>query len=104
MFAPPLQVIDSFLLNYNVGDALLVVFALGLLATLPMKSRRLTTLHVIIFGFLFILLPSSMLAVDSSGSHFLGGPLQYKLLGLVLLVVGPVVYTTSGSTRASRAQ
>jgi hypothetical protein len=94
MFAPPLQVIDSFLLNYNVGDALLVVFALGLLATLPLKSRKMTTLHVIIFGLVFLLTPSSMFAVSSSGSHFLGSSLQYKMLGLGLLVVGPVLFTT----------
>ena len=94
MFAPPLQVIDSFLLNYNVGDALLLVFALGLLATLPLKSRKMTTLHVIIFGLVFLLTPSSMFAVSPSGSHFLGSSLQYKMLGLGLLVVGPVLFTT----------
>lgn len=104
MFGSPLQVIDSFLLSYNVGDALLVVFALGFLATLPMKSRKVTLIHVILFGAIFLLTPSSMLAVDSSGAHFLGSALQYKLLGLALLVVGPVLYTTAGATRASRAR
>ncbi|MEF8784041.1 MAG: hypothetical protein V5A39_11975 [Haloarculaceae archaeon] len=95
MLAPPLQLIDSFLLNYNVGDALLVVFGLGLLATLPLKSRRATTMHLIIFGAVFLLTPASMLAVDSSGAHLLGSSLQYKLLGLGLLVVGPVLYTSA---------
>jgi hypothetical protein len=96
MFALPLQVVDSFLLNYNVGDALVLVFALGLLATLPMRSRKVTTLHVILFGLVFILTPSGALAVKSSGNHFLGSALQYKLLGLGLLVVGPVLYTSGG--------
>jgi hypothetical protein len=96
MFAPPLQLLDSFLLNYNVGDALLVAFALGFLATIPMKSRRVTTLHVILFGAVFLLTPASMLAVDSGGAHLLGSSLQYKLLGLGLLVVGPVLYTSAG--------
>jgi hypothetical protein len=96
MLSPPLQVIDSFLLQYNVGDALLAVFALGLLATLPLKSRKVTTLHVILFGALFLLLPGSMMSVDSSGAHLLGSTLQYKMVGLGLLVIGPVIYT-SGS-------
>jgi hypothetical protein len=95
MFGPPLQLVDSFLLNYNVGDAMLVVFVLGFLATLPMKSWKVTTLHVIVFGLVFLLLPGSMLAVESSGSHLLGSALQYKLLGLGLLVVGPVLYTSA---------
>jgi hypothetical protein len=37
-----------------------------------------------------------MLAVDSGGAHLLGSSLQYKLLGLALLVVGPVLYTSAG--------
>lgn len=95
MFGLPLQVLDSFLLQYNVGDAFLVVFVLGLLATLPLKSRKVTTLHVIGFGLLFVLTPGSMLAVDSSGAHLLGSVLQYKMLGLGLLVAGPVLFTSA---------
>ena len=95
MLAPPLQVIDSFLLQYNVGDALLIVFVLGLLATLPLKSRKATMLHIIGFGALFLLLPGSMFAVSSDGAHLLGSVLQYKMLGLGLLVVAPVLYTTA---------
>jgi hypothetical protein len=95
MLAPPLQVIDSFLLQYNTGDALLVVFILGLLATLPLKSRKVTMLHVMGFGALFLLLPGSMLAVESGGAHLLGSILQYKMLGLGLLVIGPILYTSA---------
>jgi hypothetical protein len=91
----PLQVVDSFLLNYNIGDALVVAFVLGLLATLPMRSRKLTTLHLILFGLIFLLTPASMMAVDSP-THLLGGAFQYKMLGLGLLVVGPVVYASGG--------
>jgi hypothetical protein len=95
MLASPLQVIDSFLLQYNTGDALLVVFILGLLATLPLKSRKVTMLHVMGFGALFLLLPGSMLAVESGGAHLLGSILQYKMLGLGLLVIGPILYTSA---------
>ena len=94
MFAPPLQIVDSFLLNYNVGDALLVVFVLGLLVTLPKYSRKITTLHVIVFGLIFLLAPVSMLTVWSGGGPLLSSSLQYKMLGLALLVVGPVLYAT----------
>ena len=90
----PLQLVDSFLLNYNVGDALVVVFALGLLATLPMRSRKVTTLHIITFGLVFLLTPASAMSVEGS-THLLGSSLQYKMLGLLLLVVGPVFYTTA---------
>ena len=34
----PLQVIDSFLLNYNIGQALLLLFILATLGALPLKS------------------------------------------------------------------
>jgi hypothetical protein len=95
MLAPPLQVIDSFLLQYNAGDALLVIFILGLLATLPLKSMKVTMLHIITFGALFLLVPGSMLAVEGGGSHLLGSVLQYKMLGLGLLVIGPVLYTSA---------
>jgi hypothetical protein len=90
----PLQVVDSFLLNYNVGDAFVVVFALGLLATLPLRSRQLTTLHVIVFGLVFLLTPASAMSVEGS-AHLLGSPFQYKMFGLLLLVVGPVLYASA---------
>ena len=101
MNALPLQVVDSFLLNYNLGDALLVVFVLGILATLPMKSRKVLILHVIIFGLVFLLTPSSLFAVEAGGSHFLGSTLQYKILGLVLVILGPILYTTATRRPAS---
>jgi len=96
MSALPLQLLDSFLLGYNLGDALLVVFVLGILAVIPMKSWKVLTLHLLLFGLIFFLTPASMLAVDASGSHLLGSALQYKLVGLGLLLVSPVLYATSG--------
>lgn len=95
MSALALQVVDSFLLNYNAGDALLVVFVLGLLATIPLKSWKVLTLHLLTFGLLFFLTPTSMLAVDATGSHLLGGAIQYKLVGLGLLLVSPVLYVSA---------
>ena len=92
----PLQIIDSFLLKYNVGDALLVIFALGFIGALVVvKSRKALLLHVVTFGLILFLTPASALGVEASGSHFLASNLQYKLVGLALLTLGPVLYTTS---------
>ena len=79
----PLQVVDSFLLDYNVGQALLLVFVLSTLAVLPLKSQRLLALNTIAFGFIFILTPQSIT------------PFHYLFLGLALVVVGPVLYVTA---------
>jgi hypothetical protein len=79
----PLQVIDSFLLNYNVGQALLLVFVLATLGTLPLKSGRLIALNSIVFGLIFILTPQSLV------------PFHYLFLGIGLLVVGPVLLVAS---------
>jgi hypothetical protein len=96
MSALPLQLLDSFLLGYNVGDALLVMFVLGILAVIPMKSWKVLTLHLLLFGLIFFLTPASMLAVNPGGAHLLGSALQYKLIGLGLLLISPVLYATSG--------
>lgn len=93
-----LQLVDSFLLNYNVGDALLVLFVLGAVGLLVMRSYKVLLLHLLTFGLIIILTPASALAVDPNGSHFLGDALQYKLFGLVLLVIAPIVWSTSGAT------
>lgn len=95
MLAPPLQLVDSLLLQYNTGDAVLILFVLGLLATLPLKSRKVTTLHTLGFGLLLLILPGQMLTVSSEGAHLLGSVLQYKMLGLGMLVAAPIVYSTS---------
>lgn len=95
MSALPLQVIDGFLLNYNLGDALLVAFVLGILAVIPLKSWKVFTLHLLTFGLIFFLTPSAMFGVEPTGNHLLASALQYKLLGLGLLLVSPVLYITT---------
>jgi len=79
----PLQVIDSFLLNYNVGQALLLVFVLATVGILPLSSRRLLGINTIVFGLVFALTPQSIV------------PIHYLFLGIALLVVGPLLYTTA---------
>jgi hypothetical protein len=95
MPAAALQVIDSFLLSYNAGDALLVLFVLGILGTIPLKSVKVLLLHFLLFGLILALTPASALAVSPGGSHLLASALQYKLVGLALLVASPLVYATS---------
>ena len=79
----PLQVVDKFLLNYNVGQALLFVFILVTVGTLPMKSQKLVAINLIAFGLVFLLTPQSLV------------PFHYMFLGLTLLVVGPLMYVTA---------
>ncbi|PSQ04254.1 hypothetical protein BRC92_04550 [Halobacteriales archaeon QS_4_69_31] len=94
MFPIPLQVIDGFLLKVNLGDALLVGFVLGLLGVLPLKSRKLAMLHVLSFGLLLLLMPGSIM-YDPKELSLLGSILQYKLVGLVLIVTAPVLFATA---------
>lgn len=83
MLAVPLQLIDQFLINYNVGQALLVVFVLSILAVLPLKSQRLVALVVVVFGLIFLITPSSL------------QPTAFLFLGLGLILVGPMLYITA---------
>ena len=84
MLALPLQVIDNFLLQYNVGQVLLAIFVLSALAALPLKSQRVYAMQFLGFGLLFLLSPQSMLAKP-----------HWKFLGIALLVLAPMVYMTA---------
>ncbi|WP_436923713.1 hypothetical protein [Halosimplex amylolyticum] len=93
MLPIPLQVIDGFLLKVNLGDALIVGFVLGLFAVATQRSRKLLTLHLITFGALFLLAPGSL--YEPQELSLLTSILQYKMIGLILLVISPVLYTTA---------
>ena len=80
----PLQVIDSFLLQYNVGQAILLLFLLSLVGGLVQRSRKLIALQIITFGLLFLLTPQSLLE-----------DIYYKFLGIALLMIGPMLYATA---------
>ena len=83
MFTLPLQVLDRFLLQYNLGQVLLLVFVLALLAALAQRSRKILAIQVMTFGLLFAIVPS------------IDGPGYYLYLGLGLLVVAPLLFTTA---------
>jgi NADH:ubiquinone oxidoreductase subunit H len=79
----PLPLIDDFLINYNVGQALLLLFVLSVLAAIPLGSRKVLSLNAITFGLIFVLTPASL------------APVHFKFLGIALLVVAPLLYTTA---------
>jgi hypothetical protein len=83
MFTLPLQLIDKFLVQYNVGQALLAAFVLSVLAALPLKSQRLIAVVTITFGMIFLMTPASLQAP------------AFLFLGIGLIVVGPMIYITA---------
>ena len=76
----PLQVIDSFLLNYEIGQVLLLVFALGTLGLLGLGSKKVLGLHFGAFGVIFLLTPQ---AINSK---------IYLFVGLALVVLAPMLF------------
>jgi len=82
-----LQLVDTFLLDYHVGHALVLLFGLSVLGVVPLGSRRALSLVLLGFGVLFMVTPYSMMAND---------PL-YLFLGIALVVVAPIVYAFSRS-------
>jgi hypothetical protein len=81
MFALPLQVIDKFLIQYNIGQVLVLVFVLGFLGTIPLRSKTISGAHVAIFGLLFVMTPLSLM----------GNDIIYRLIGIGLIFIGPMI-------------
>lgn len=80
----PLALLNDFILPFNVGQVVLLLFLLTLPVGVVKKSRRITSINVVMFGLLFAIVPSIG-----------GGPSYYAFLGLALLVIGPVLYATA---------
>lgn len=81
----PMPLIDDLLLPYHLGHAALLLFVLTAPAGLVKGSRKLLGLVCIGFGGLFVAVPS----IDSDAG------VAFAMLGVGLLVVGPVLYTTA---------
>lgn len=81
----PLQLIDNLIIGISVGDVLLVVFLLTLPVGIIQSSGRIIAIIAIAFGGLFALVPSLG-----------GGELYYSYFGIMLLVIGPLLYVTAG--------
>lgn len=79
----PLDLVDNILLDYHVGHALVGLLVLIVLGSIVQGSRRLLALNLVVFGLIFALTPASLV------------PTGYKLLGVGLMLLGPVLYTTA---------
>ncbi|SEH58129.1 MULTISPECIES: hypothetical protein [Halopenitus] len=78
----PLQpLVNNFLLNYHLGHVLLFTFAVTTLGALPLKSQRVIAVNLVVFGLIFAVAPFSTMSAP------------YILFGLVLIVVGPLLWT-----------
>jgi hypothetical protein len=82
----PLPLVDDFLVSYHVGHALLVLFALSIVGSIPLGSRKVVALNASLFGVVFFVTPASQLG---------GDPFTYRFLGVALLVVAPILFTTA---------
>jgi energy-converting hydrogenase Eha subunit C len=90
---PPLQVVDSVLLNYNVGDVLLLVTVLGAVGIFLQRSNKVLSLHLVSLGLLFMILPAKMF--EPAAGSLLSSIAMYKFVGIGLLVVAPVIFAVS---------
>ena len=79
-----MPLLDDFLLNYTIGDAVLLLFILSIPAAIAKSSMKILAINAILFGGLFVIIPSIG-----------GGPILYAYLGVGLLVVGPMLFVTS---------
>jgi hypothetical protein len=79
----PLQWMNDFLLDYNLGHAIFVGFVLSIVAALPLQSRKVIALNVGLFGAIFVIAPLTVTAF------------RWRLLGIALLVVAPILYLTA---------
>jgi hypothetical protein len=82
----PLPLVDDFLVNYHVGHALLVLFTLSVVGSVPLGSRKVVSINALMFGLLFLVTPGSLLGSE---------PITYRFLGIALMVVAPVLFTTA---------
>lgn len=86
MLALPLQVVDDFLLQFNVGQVLVFLYVLTTLAALPLKSRKIIGLNTIAFGLILLLTPTGPSNLQ---------PVQFQFLGIAMLFVGPFLVITA---------
>ncbi|WP_232686389.1 hypothetical protein [Halobacterium zhouii] len=84
----PLPLVDDFLVPYHVGHALLLLFGLSVVGAIPLGSRKIVSANALLFGVLFLLTPGSLLGGASNA-------FTYRFLGIALLVVAPILFTTA---------
>ena len=80
----PLDLFDDLIQDYHLAQVLVGLFVLAVLGSFAL-SKKFLSLNVILFGLLFLLIPEGISSIE------------YKLLGIALIVIGPVLYTTARS-------
>ena len=75
--------LESFLLDYHMGHAVVLLFLLSVAAVVPFQSKRLIVLVLLVFGVVFFVLPSQAV------------PEIYRFVGIVLVMVTPIIWTTT---------
>jgi len=88
-----LQVIDNILLDFSVGQVLLYVFLLSVPAAVVLKSWRVFGVQTVIFGLLLVATPGSLLGASGNGTPLALTAPQFRMFGIGLLLVGPLVLT-----------
>lgn len=83
MVAFALQVVDKFLLQYNLGEVLVVVFVLALLAALTQRSAKIIAIQTMAFGLIFMIIPS------------INAPGYFLYFGIGLLMISPMIFVTA---------
>lgn len=85
-----LQLLDDLLLPITLGHVLLALFVVSIVGVLPLGSRKVLSANTIIFGLLFLLTPADLMTTTTTLDVF-----PYRFLGIALLVIAPILYTTA---------
>lgn len=78
-----LQLVDSFLLDYHVGHVLLLLLVVTTLGAIPLGSQKIVAANLMTFGLIFTVSPFGIMTQ------------LYILLGIALIVVAPLLWTTA---------
>jgi hypothetical protein len=84
----PLQFVDQFLLEYHMGHVFLLLLAGGVLTALVLRSKEVLSLVLLVFGFVFVATPGSMMGTGTT-------PILFKMFGAALVVLGPLTWTVT---------
>jgi len=89
-----LQLVDNILLEFAVGQVILYLFVASVPVAVVLKSWRVFGLVTILFGVLLVGTPSSLLGASSNATPLALSAPQFRVVGVVLLLIGPLAYTT----------
>lgn len=78
-----LQLVDSFLLDYHVGHVLLLMLVVTTVGAIPLGSQKVIAVNLLTFGLIFTMSPFGIMTE------------LYILLGIALVVIAPLLWTTA---------